>query len=136
MRTLLEINNAVVSCLDSQTLFQTIAASLRRTFGLDYASLLIYDPEVRALRFQMLDFPEGIGAIREDALVPIDGSLAGQVFQTRRAGRFDRAKCAPRPPRRWPARSPLGVLRAADLPWPGPGNPQRGLARGGLFHPR
>jgi formate hydrogenlyase transcriptional activator len=88
LRTLLEINNAVVSCLDSQTLFQTISTSLRRTFGLDYASLLIYDPEVRALRFQMLDFPEGMGAIREDALVPIEGSLAGQVFQTREGRTF------------------------------------------------
>jgi formate hydrogenlyase transcriptional activator len=82
LRTLLEINNAVVSCLASQKLFQTIGASLRRTFGLDYASLLIYDPEVRALRFHMLDFPESTGAIREDAVVPIEDSLAGQVFRS------------------------------------------------------
>jgi len=81
LRTLLEINNAVVGCLASQTLFQTIGASLRRTFSFDYASLLIYDPEVGALRFHMLDFPEGLGGIREDSLVPVDGSLAGQVFR-------------------------------------------------------
>ena len=61
LRALLEINNAVVSCLASKPLFQAISASLRRTFGLDYASLLIYDPEIRALRLQMLDFPDGVG---------------------------------------------------------------------------
>src|ERR1035438_4995784 len=49
LRALLEINNAVVSCLSVRPLFQAISASLRRTFNLDYTSLLIYDPEARAL---------------------------------------------------------------------------------------
>jgi formate hydrogenlyase transcriptional activator len=82
LRTLLEVNNAVVSCLSSKQLFQAISASLRRTFGLDYASLLIHDPEVGALRLQMLDFPDGVGAIRVDAVVPLDDSLPGHVFRT------------------------------------------------------
>jgi formate hydrogenlyase transcriptional activator len=83
LRTLLEVNNAVVSCLSSKQLFQAISASLRRTFGLDYASLLIHDPEIGALRLQMLDFPDGVGAIRVDAVVPLDDSLPGCVFRTR-----------------------------------------------------
>ena len=87
LRTLLEINNAVVGCLDRKQLFQAIAAALRRTFGLDYACLLIYDPAANVLRLQVLDFPEGVGAIREDAVVPLDGP-AGQVFQTRQARKF------------------------------------------------
>ncbi|HEY2018715.1 MAG TPA: sigma 54-interacting transcriptional regulator [Bryobacteraceae bacterium] len=92
LRALLEINNAVVSCLDSKTLFQAISASLRRTFGLDYTSLLIYDAEIRALRLQMLDFPDGSGAIREDAVVSLDDSLAGYVFQTRQGRLFTLAE--------------------------------------------
>ncbi len=75
LRALLEINNAVVSCLATKQLFQAISASLRRTFGLDYASLLIYDAEAGALRLQMLDFPDGSGAIRENAVVPLDDSV-------------------------------------------------------------
>jgi formate hydrogenlyase transcriptional activator len=82
LRTLLEVNNAVVSCLSSKQLFQAISASLRRTFGLDYSSLLIHDPEIGALRLQMLDFPDGSGAIRVDAVVPLDDSLPGHVFRT------------------------------------------------------
>jgi len=88
LRALLEINNAVVSCLSSKPLFQAISASLRRTFGLDYTSLLIYDPEIRALRLHMLDFPEGHGLIREDMIVPLDDSLGGYVFHTRQGRLF------------------------------------------------
>ena len=87
LRALLEINNAVVSCLDSRQLFQAMAAALRRTFGLDYASLLIHDPEANVLRLQVLDFPEGVGAIRQDAVASLDGP-AGLVFQTREARKF------------------------------------------------
>ena len=88
LRTLLEVNNAVVGCLESRELFQAISASLRRTFGLDYTSLLIYDPEAGALRLHVLDFPDGTGAIREDALVPLDSTPAGYVFRTRQGRVF------------------------------------------------
>ena len=84
----------MVSCLASKPLFQAISASLRRTFGLDYASLLIYDPEIRALRLQMLDFPDGAGAIREDAVVPLDDTLAGYVFRTREGASFSLEEAA------------------------------------------
>jgi formate hydrogenlyase transcriptional activator len=83
LRTLLEINNAVVTCLDGNQLFQAISSSLRKTFGLDYVSLLIYDAELGALRLQMMDFPGGTGAIRQDAVVQLDGTVAGEVFRTR-----------------------------------------------------
>jgi formate hydrogenlyase transcriptional activator len=88
LRTLLEINNAVVQYLEIKPLFQAISGSLRRTFGLDYASVLLLDAESGALRLNMLDFPDGTGAIREDTLVPVDDSLAGHVFRTRQTGCF------------------------------------------------
>jgi formate hydrogenlyase transcriptional activator len=88
LRTLLEVNNVVVSCLASKQLFQAISASLRRTFELDYVSLLIHDAEIGALRLQMLDFPDGSGLIREDAVVPLDDTLAGYVFRTRQGRLF------------------------------------------------
>jgi formate hydrogenlyase transcriptional activator len=88
LSALLEINNAVVACLASKPLFQAISSSLRRTFGLDYASLLIYDAEISALRLQTCDLPGGVGAIRENAVVPLDDSLAGYVFRTRQGSAF------------------------------------------------
>ena len=83
LRALLEINNAVVSCLSPKPLFQAISQSLRRTFNLDYASLLIYDAEARALRLEMCDFPTGMGAIHENAVIPIEDSVPGYVLRTR-----------------------------------------------------
>jgi formate hydrogenlyase transcriptional activator len=83
LRTLLEINNAVVGCLATRDLFQAISASLRRTFGMDYASLLLYDAEAGALKMRVLDFPDSAGHIRENALISVEDSLAGLVFRTR-----------------------------------------------------
>jgi formate hydrogenlyase transcriptional activator len=83
LRALLEINNAVVSCLSARPLFQAISASLRRTFNLDYASLLIYDAEARALRLEMCDFPTGSGVIRENAVIPLEDTVPGYVLRTR-----------------------------------------------------
>ena len=88
LRTLLEVNNAVVGCLETRELFKAIAASLRRSFGLDYASMLLFDAEAQALRLHMLDFPGGSGAIREDAIVSLDDSLAGFVFRSRQGRVF------------------------------------------------
>jgi formate hydrogenlyase transcriptional activator len=82
LRALLEINNAVVSCLASKPLFQAISGALRRTFGLDFTSLLIHDPEIGALRLRAPDFPGSSGVLREDTIVPLDDSLAGHVFRS------------------------------------------------------
>src|SRR5579872_6794372 len=88
LRALLEINNAVVGHLESRPLLQAISSSLRRTFGLDYTGLLIHDPESGELRLQTLDFPESSGAIRENAVVPVDESLAGYVMRSRQPQLF------------------------------------------------
>jgi len=91
---LLEINNAVVTCLSPKPLFHAISAALRRTFALDYASLLIYDAEISALRLQTADLPNGVGAIRENAIVPLDDTVAGYVFRTREGRIFSLAETA------------------------------------------
>jgi formate hydrogenlyase transcriptional activator len=82
LRALLEINNAVVSHLDTQQLLGAISASLRGAFRIDYTGLLLHDPEADVLRMQALDFPNGAGVIRQDAVIPLDSSLAGYVFRS------------------------------------------------------
>ena len=88
LRTLLEINNAVVSCLDTRQLFEAIAATLRRTFGLDYTSLLIHDAKADILRLKMLDFPESVGVMREDTVIALGESPASEVIESRQARVF------------------------------------------------
>jgi len=94
LSALLEINNAVVACLSAKPLYQAISASLRRTFGLDYASLMLYDAEISSLRLQTADLPHGVGAIRENAVVPLDDSVAGYVFRTRQGRVFSLQEAA------------------------------------------
>ena len=101
------------------SLFQAISASLRRTFGLDYASLLIYDAEAGALRLQMLDFPDGSGAIRENAVIRWTTPWPAMVFRTREARAFtleEAARHLAAQHRRHPgARGPaIALLHAAD----------------------
>ena len=98
LRALLEVNNAVVTCLETKQLFAAIAGSLRRRFGFDYASLLIYDPEIQSLRLQMLDFPDGTGAIQPDAVVPLDDTLAGYVYRTQQGRVFSLEEIRPLSP--------------------------------------
>ncbi len=82
LRLLLDLNNAVVTNLDIGELFHAISACLKSTFGMDYASLALYDAESHSFRLQALDFPASRGLIRENAVLPVDGSPSGYVLKT------------------------------------------------------
>lgn len=82
LRLLLELNNAVVTNLDAGELFQAISACLKSTFGMEYASLALYDADAHSFRLQALDFPASRGLIREDAVLPVEGSPSGYVLKT------------------------------------------------------
>jgi formate hydrogenlyase transcriptional activator len=97
LRVLLEVNNAMVSKLDLRALLNAISASLRRVIHHEYTSLALYEEDKNQMRVLALDFPQGKGLIHEEMLVPLDGSIAGTAFQSRRPvvldytamGRFD-----------------------------------------------
>ncbi len=80
--TLLELNNAVVTTLDTGELFHAISARLRAGFGMEYASLALYDSERDVLRLHALDFPASRGVIQENAQLPVEGSPSGYVLRT------------------------------------------------------
>ena len=83
LRLLLEVNNAMVTNLDTSDLFRAISSCLKNNFGMEYASLALYDPGSKVLRLHALDFPASRGIIRENATLPIEGSPSGYVVQTR-----------------------------------------------------
>ncbi len=83
LQVLLEVNNAVVSHLDSKALFSAITASLRRVVPHEYISLAIHDPETNKLRLQALDFPTGDGLIHEGLIVSPEETPAGIALLTR-----------------------------------------------------
>ncbi len=82
LHLLLELNNALVTNLETKQLFKAISACLKNNFGMEYASLALYDPEIEAFRLHGLDFPASSGLIREDAVLPVDGSPSGYVMKS------------------------------------------------------
>src|SRR3984893_5231436 len=90
LRVLLEVNNAIVSKLDLRALLNAISASLRRVIHHEYTSLALYEEDKNKMRVLALDFPEGKGLIREEMLVPLDGSMTGKAFRSRHPLLLDR----------------------------------------------
>ena len=82
LRLLLDLNNAVVTNLDTGELFRAISACLKNAFGMEYASLALYDESSHSFRLHALDFPASRGIIRENAVVPVNGSPSGYVIKT------------------------------------------------------
>jgi formate hydrogenlyase transcriptional activator len=54
-RTLLEINNAVISSLTREDLFKAIAGALRRVISFDRTAIFLHDPDTDALRLFILE---------------------------------------------------------------------------------
>jgi formate hydrogenlyase transcriptional activator len=82
LRLLLDLNNRVASNLDLPQFFQAISSELRRVFNCDCVSLALPDPGGANLRLSVLDFPEGRGFAREEAVILIEGSPSGEVFRS------------------------------------------------------
>ncbi len=91
LRVLLEVNNAMVSKRDLRALFHAISASLRRVIHHDYTSLALFEEATNQMRVLALDFPQGKGLIHEEMLVPLEGSMTGSAFRSRRPIVLDRA---------------------------------------------
>jgi formate hydrogenlyase transcriptional activator len=85
LRLLLEVNNAVISNLDSKKLFTAIAASLRRVLHHDFTSLSLFDSKRNVMRLQALDFPESRGFFREEMEAPLENNTpSGTCFSQRK----------------------------------------------------
>jgi formate hydrogenlyase transcriptional activator len=83
LKLLLDLTNSVVSTLDLRELLRNVAANLRRVMQCDFAGVGLPDPGDSAhLRLYAVDFPESKGFIREEVLIPIEGTPPGEAFKT------------------------------------------------------
>jgi len=89
LRLLLEVNNTLVSSLESRALFSAVTMILRRLVPHGYTSLSIYDPERKAFDIRALEFT-GRGLLVEGSWVPADGTPAGFAFSAGEPMRFGR----------------------------------------------
>ncbi len=87
---LLEITNVLLSNLDIRKLLSAISASIRQVTPYDYASLALYDPEVKKLRLHLLNSPPGLNLNAEEMFIPLEGTPAGLSFSSRQPLVVDR----------------------------------------------
>jgi len=84
-RVLLEVNNAVVTCLDRDSLFEAIAGALRRVMPFDRAALVLEDP-IEGV-FRVLGLADPVPSPTTIPLAtawPRSGSRCGWVTETGR----------------------------------------------------
>jgi formate hydrogenlyase transcriptional activator len=83
LKLLLDLTNSVVSTLDLRALLRSVSGNLRRVMGCDLAGVGLPDAENnKHLRLYALDFPDSKGFVREEVLIPIEGTPPGMAFKT------------------------------------------------------
>ncbi len=84
LHMLLEVSAALTSHRQFRDLFVAISKCIRRVMQHDYASLSLYDDELRQFRLFALDFPAGTGLIKEKVVFAVDRSPHGEAFASGR----------------------------------------------------
>ncbi len=83
LKLLLDLTNSVVSTLDLRELLRSVSGNLRRVTNCDLAGVGLPDAENnKHLRLYALDFPDSRGFVREEVLIPIEGTPPGMAFKT------------------------------------------------------
>jgi formate hydrogenlyase transcriptional activator len=82
-RTLLEINNALISNLDREALFRAIAAALRRVLPFDRTAIFLHDPEKDILKLFILESSLRSSYFTVGLELPPGDSHVGMVFERR-----------------------------------------------------
>src|ERR1700728_2245906 len=89
LRLLLEITSSVTSRLDLRQMVEALSTNLFRVMQCDVSALLVPDCESGALRATILNNPGAKGPFREGSLVPMNGSISGQVLRKGKTIRID-----------------------------------------------
>ena len=89
LRLLLEITSSVTSRLELRQVVEGLTTNLFRVMQCDVSVLLLPDSERGTLRVHTLYNPDARGPFREGSLVPMSGSISGQVMRKAKIIRID-----------------------------------------------
>ena len=89
LRLLLEITSSVTSRLDLRRVVEGLTTNLVSVMQCDVSVLLLPESESGALRVHSLYNPDARGPFREGSLVPMNGSISGQVMRKAKTIRID-----------------------------------------------
>ena len=84
LRTLLEINNAVISSLTQDALFRAIASALRRIMPFDRTAIFLHDANKEVLRLFILESSLPTSYFTIGMEMPKEESHVGLVFREQR----------------------------------------------------
>ena len=82
MKLLLDVNNGIVSNLELRDVLRAITGTIRRLMECDVVSVDLPNAEATHLQIYALDFPESKGYLKEESVMPIEGTPPGQVFRS------------------------------------------------------
>ena len=85
VRTLLEVNNAIATHLNIRDLLRATSGCLHAYFQHDFSALALYDEKTDSLHVHAFDRARPDTDIYEGEPVPVEGTLTGLAFTTRRA---------------------------------------------------
>jgi len=83
-RTLLEINNAIITNLTREMLFQAVAGSLRRVLPFDRSAIFLHDPEKKVLKLSVLESSLPSASFEVGLELASEDTHMGWVFQAQR----------------------------------------------------
>jgi formate hydrogenlyase transcriptional activator len=89
LHLLLEITSGVTSRLDLRQVVEGLTTNLFRVMQCDVSVLLLRDCESNELRVHTLYNPDSRGPFHEGSLVPMKGSISGQVVRKAKTIRID-----------------------------------------------
>jgi formate hydrogenlyase transcriptional activator len=116
LKLILDLTNQVVSNLEFHDLLHAASASVRRVMHCDAAAIMLSDAEGKHLRVHALDYPESRGIFTEGSMVPIEGTMPGDSFKSRKPIVINRLDPAEMPPEMYRKAVAEGLSSFCDVP--------------------
>jgi formate hydrogenlyase transcriptional activator len=86
LRLLLDLNNNIVSNLDLRETLRAISTNVRRVMQCDYTSVALREPgDKDALRVYARHFSQPDASQEEEIVIPLEGTISGEVVKTGKA---------------------------------------------------
>ena len=81
LKVIVDINKRLSSNLDLHGLLREIASTVRRALDADVAAVWVLNAERTHLHMYAIDFPESRGIASEGRLIPVEGTLIGDILK-------------------------------------------------------
>lgn len=82
LKLLLDLTNTVISKLELRDVLRSISSKLRQVMHCAGVGVYMPEPDNKHMRLYALDFPTSKGLLKEEWILPIEGTYTGRTFIT------------------------------------------------------